>query len=165
MFCLPGIRQICLYQTRRTLRAAAPQAGVIRIRQDGTSVHWPGMQAFVALFAHLDHTTATRAKVEALVHYFGGAEPADAAWAPAVLLGKQRRRLITGRRLRQICLEESPLPEWLFDDCYAQVGDSAETIALLWPQRHPAAGHSGPLHVWPLHVWMRSCCPRPPPWS
>ena len=60
-------------------------------------------------------------------------DPADAAWALHVLLGKQGRRLITGRRLRQICLEGSGLPEWLFDDCHAQVGDSAETIALLGP--------------------------------
>ncbi|MFO8238767.1 MAG: ATP-dependent DNA ligase [Prochlorococcaceae cyanobacterium] len=118
-----------------------------------------GLDAFVQLVERLDHSRGTRERVEALVHYFGGAEPADAAWALQVLLGKQRRRLITGRRLRQICLEESPLPEWLFDDCYAQVGDSAETIALLWPQRHPAAGHSGPLHVWPLHVWMEELLP------
>ncbi|MEA5422049.1 ATP-dependent DNA ligase [Synechococcus sp. CCY9201] len=98
------------------------------------------MQAFVALFAHLDHTTATRAKVEALAAYFAATaarSPADAAWALHCLLGKQRRRLITGRRLRQICLEGTGLPDWLFDDCHAQVGDSAETIALLWHQTAP----------------------------
>ena len=26
------------------------------------------------------------------------------------------------------------MPSWLIDDCFAQVGDSAETISLLWPQ-------------------------------
>ena len=113
---------------------------MIQIRQDGASVDRPGMQAFVALFAHLDHTTATRAKVEALAAYFAATaarSPADAAWALHCLLGKQRRRLITGRRLRQICLEGTGLPDWLFDDCHAQVGDSAEAIALLWHQTAP----------------------------
>jgi DNA ligase-1 len=57
---------------------------------------------------------------------------ADGAWALRCLLGKQRRRLITGRRLREICLEGTNLPEWLFEDCYSHVGDTAETIALLW---------------------------------
>jgi DNA ligase 1 len=107
-----------------------------------------GLAAFVQLVERLDRSRGTGERVEALVQYFGGAEPADAAWALQVLLGKQRRRLITGRRLRQICLEDSPLPQWLFDDCYAQVGDSAETIALLWPQRHPASAENRPLHVW-----------------
>jgi hypothetical protein len=75
--------------------------------------------------------------------YEGIAEPADAAWALQVLLGKQGKRLITGRRLRQICLEGTPLPDWLFDDCYAHVGDSAETIALLWQQVAPGADSAG----------------------
>ncbi len=97
------------------------------------------MRRFAALYAELDGVTGTNAKVEALVRYFAGADPADAAWALQVLLGKQRQRLITGLRLRRICLEGSTLPEWLFDDCYAQVGDSAETIALLWRQLQPAA--------------------------
>jgi len=118
-----------------------------------------GLAAFVQLVERLDRSRGTRERVEALVHYFGGAEPADAAWALQVLLGKQRRRLITGRRLRQICLEGSPLPEWLFDDCYAQVGDTAETIALLWQQQSPASGHSAPQHNWTLHAWMGELLP------
>jgi DNA ligase-1 len=133
------------------------------------------MRRFAQLYAQLDARTGTNAKVEALVRYFGEVEPADAAWGLRVLLGQQRRRLITGRRLRQICLEGSTLPEWLFDDCYAQVGDSAETIALLWRQRHPA-GPGGPAppavpaapdppaqhqpRHQPLHHWMEELLPR-----
>jgi DNA ligase-1 len=72
--------------------------------------------------------------VSALEAYLRAVDPADGAWALTLLLGKRRRRLITGRRLREIALAASALPEWLFDDCHAQVGDSAETIALLLPQ-------------------------------
>ena len=39
------------------------------------------MKRFAQLFASLDATTATRAKVEALKRYFAEAPPRDAAWA------------------------------------------------------------------------------------
>jgi|1048.fasta_scaffold01504_3 DNA ligase-1 len=100
------------------------------------------MRRFAALYRDLDASSGTNARVAAVVAFFAASAPADAAWALHVLLGKQGKRLITGRRLREICLEGSPLPDWLFDDCYAHVGDSAETIALLW--RQVAAEAPGP---------------------
>ena len=118
------------------------------------------MRRFAALYRELDARSGTGARVEALAAYFASAAPADAAWALHVLLGKQGKRLITGRRLRQICLEGSTLPEWLFDDCYAHVGDSAETIALLWRQvapespAAPEAPAEGDSANAPLHCWM-----------
>jgi DNA ligase-1 len=124
------------------------------------------MRRFAALYQDLDSRSGTGARVEAMVAYFRAAEPADAAWALHVLLGRQGRRLITGRRLRQICLAGSPLPEWLFDDCYAQVGDSAETIALLWqqfapepePQKEPEPEGERAAAA-PLHRWMEELLP------
>ena len=44
------------------------------------------MKAFQALFDQLDRVTGTRAKVSALVEYFGAVPPEDAAWALALLL-------------------------------------------------------------------------------
>jgi DNA ligase-1 len=124
------------------------------------------MRPFASLYSTLDASSGTTARVAALAAYFGDADPADAAWALHVLLGKQGRRLITGRRLREICLAGSPLPEWLFDDCYAQVGDSAETIALLWqqvqPQQGPPGGDACPRESWadvPLRRWLEELLP------
>lgn len=129
------------------------------------------MQAFVHLIETLDHCRGSGERVEAMAAYFAAADPADAAWALQVLLGKRRRRLITGRRLRQICLEASGLPEWLFDACHSQVGDSAETVALLWPGEaatEPAepAGDEACLAIevvhaadQPLHGWMEQLLP------
>jgi DNA ligase-1 len=122
------------------------------------------MRRFAQLYAELDASAGTRARVAALQAFFSSSEPRDAAWALHVLLGKQGKRLITGRRLRQICLEGSPLPEWLFDDCYAHVGDSAETIALLWQQVAPEAaensqGEQPGMAVAPLHRWMEELLP------
>ena len=114
------------------------------------------MRRFADLYSALDASSGTQARVDALVAYFSGVDAADGAWALHVLLGKQGKRLITGRRLRQICLEESPLPEWLFDDCYAHVGDSAETITLLWAQ--VGAGASEPLQH-SLQHWMEQLLP------
>ena len=91
------------------------------------------MRSFQNLFNQLDQVTGTKAKVQALVDHFQGVEPGEAAWALTLLLGKRRRRLITGRRLRDILRDRGGLPDWLIDDCYGQVGDSAETISLLWP--------------------------------
>jgi len=114
------------------------------------------MRRFADLYSALDASSGTQARVDALVAYFSGVDAADGAWALHVLLGKQGKRLITGRRLRQICLEGSPLPEWLFDDCYAHVGDSAETITLLWAQ--VGAGASQPLQH-SLQHWMEQLLP------
>ena len=105
------------------------------------------MRAFQALFEAVDGTTRTGAKLEALEAYFRGAPAEDAAWALALLLGKRRRRLITGRRLREICLEGTGLPEWLFEACHSQVGDSAETVSLLWAQRGEASPATSPHHI------------------
>ena len=120
------------------------------------------MRRFAALYTALDGSSGSNARVEVLVAYFSEVDAADAAWALHVLLGKQGKRLITGRRLRQICLEGSPLPEWLFDDCYAQVGDSAETIALLWRQLAPEAAHApggSDAAAAPLRSWMEQLLP------
>jgi DNA ligase-1 len=117
------------------------------------------MQAFADLIERLDRSGGTSERVEALVAHFAMAEPADAAWALQVLLAKRRRRLITGRRLRQICLEGCGLPEWLFDACHAQVGDSAETIALLWPGESGMAAMPTNVTDLPLHHWMEQLLP------
>jgi len=118
------------------------------------------MRAFSTLFQELDGTTRTGAKLTALERYFRSAPAEDAAWALALLLGKRRRRLITGRRLREICLEGSPLPEWLFEACHSQVGDSAETVALLWAQRDQSTVDAAALPEAPLHHWMEQRLPQ-----
>ena len=128
------------------------------------------MQAFAELIERLDASRGTRLKVAFVVDYWDRSDPRDAAWALQVLLGGSRRRLISGRRLRQICLAGSPLPEWLFDDCYSHVGDSAETIALLWHQvaandalavvdQQADASIAEPLSHRPLHHWMEHLLP------
>ena len=112
------------------------------------------MRRFQQLLQGLDRTTGTSAKQTLLEEYFRQAPAADAAWGLELLLGKRRRRLITGRRLRQVAQQLSGLPDWLFDDCHAQVGDSAETVALTLPAGEKQADDQ------PLHQWMEHTLPE-----
>merc|ERR1711991_955565 len=98
--------------------------------------------------------------------YFGAVPSEDAAWALTLLLGKRRRRLITGRRLREILRDRGGLADWLIDDCHGQVGDSAETITLLWPavMQNLAPVQAGLPEIppgQPLHWWMETLLPVP----
>ena len=108
------------------------------------------MKRFTTLFQAVDATTSTNAKVAALEQYFKEETPRNAVWALYLLLGKTRRRLVTSRVLREVFLQASDIPEWLFKDCYAHVGDSAEAIALLLPSANlpPQARLDLPLSEW-----------------
>ena len=91
------------------------------------------MHRFTQLYRELDATTRTNDKVAALVDYFRAAEPVDAAWALALLMGNKIPRTVNSRQLRTWLVEITQLPEWLLDECYDAVGDLSETIALLLP--------------------------------
>jgi DNA ligase-1 len=104
------------------------------------------MKEFAELYAALDQTTKTNAKIAALKRYFEAALPADAAWAVSFLIGRRPKRLLESRKLAEWAIEEAGIPDWLFGECYHAVGDFAETIALLLP---PAAASTDlPLHYW-----------------
>jgi DNA ligase-1 len=91
------------------------------------------MRCFADLFAELDSSTSTRAKVEALVRYFAQADPRDAAWAVYFLAGGRPRAVVNSAALREFALVASGLPAWLLEESYQAVGDLAETMALLLP--------------------------------
>lgn len=93
------------------------------------------MKRFAQLYRELDQSTATLDKRAALVAYFRAAEPRDAAWALYLLSGGKvanaKKKIANTRDLRAWIAEESNTPDWLVDDSYDQVGDLAETLALL----------------------------------
>jgi DNA ligase-1 len=104
------------------------------------------VKTFARLFAAIDETMRTNEKVDAMVEYFRSAEPADAAWAVWFLSGGRPKRLIPVRRLAAWAMEETRVPEWLFDECYDAVGDLAETMSLLLPDAESTT--DVPLHRW-----------------
>ena len=106
------------------------------------------MKRFADLFAELDATTSTSAKVTALQRYLSAVEDADAAWAVYFLSGGKPRQLIKTAQLRALAEEASGLPAWLFDASYQAVGDLAETIALVLPAPASADGLAVSLSEW-----------------
>ena len=130
------------------------------------------MERFAQLIDALDGSSGSKRKVELLRSYLAEVAPADGSWSLTLLLGERRKRLITGRRLREILQASTSLPDWLFEDCHSHVGDSAETVALLWPQLReqlstpPSLDNAdlAPLlqripERPPLHWWMESLLP------
>ncbi len=92
------------------------------------------MKAFADLYARLDATTGSNAKLAALQAYFDSASAADAAWAVYFLAGGRPRQLVPTKVLRELAISASGLSDWLFEESYQAVGDLAETITLLLPE-------------------------------
>ncbi len=91
------------------------------------------MRAFARLYLDLDAANATSEKVEILERFFEQADPADAAWAIAIIAGQRPRGGASTRVLRELAAEVSGYPPWLIADCYAAAGDLSEAVALLIP--------------------------------
>jgi DNA ligase-1 len=92
------------------------------------------MKRFAQLFAELDGTTSTNAKVDALQRYFAQAPARDAAWAVYFLSGGKPRQVVPMAYLGQLACQVAGIAGWLFDECYQAVGDLGETIALVLPR-------------------------------
>jgi len=101
------------------------------------------MKLFAALYQALDRSTATLDKRAALAEYFRNAPERDAAWGLFLLAGGKvstaRRKIAGPAELRDWVAEAAELPSWLVEESYAQVGDLAETLALLVPEPEQAA--------------------------
>lgn len=93
------------------------------------------MNEFVDLFFTLDQTNKTNDKIEALEHFLREASTSDRLWMIALFTGRQPKRTITSRYLREWVIEKTQLPEWLYEETAHVVGDLAETLALLLPQQ------------------------------
>jgi DNA ligase 1 len=91
------------------------------------------MKHFAKLYAELDGTTSTKAKVDALARYFDRTSPEDAAWAVYFLSGGKPRQVVKTATLRALACEAAGIEDWLFEECYAACGDLAEAIAYILP--------------------------------
>ncbi|HEU5051924.1 MAG TPA: ATP-dependent DNA ligase [Hanamia sp.] len=94
----------------------------------------PGIELFAELVAELSTSTKTNDKLQSLVNYFATAPDEDKVWVIAIFSGRRPRRMVSFKLMRQWCAEITNLPDWLFDECQATVGDLAETLALLLPE-------------------------------
>lgn len=96
------------------------------------------MKTFAALINRLDSTNKTNLKLEAVEQFLRDATDNDKLWLLALFTGKRPKRKVSTTLLKEWAIAQADIPEWLFKECYASVGDLAETISLLLtdPQRH-----------------------------
>src|SRR6266542_107624 len=106
------------------------------------------MRRCAALYEAIDSTTSTNAKVAAMVSYFADAPPADAAWAVFFLTGRRLKRLVPYAAINEWTLAATGLDDWLLEECYAVVGDGAETAALVLDQVAVETREDVPLADW-----------------
>jgi len=110
-----------------------------------SSGHLAGMRRFATLAVRLGSTTKTNERLELLEKYFSEAEDADKVWVVALFSGRRPKRTVNTSLLWEWCRELTGLPGWLFAESYHTVGDLAETIALLLPERSAAQESDGSL--------------------
>ena len=89
------------------------------------------MKAFTELFLSLDASNRTTTKVKVLKQYFRDVDAADGAWAVFFLSGNRLKRSVKLKDFREWAGEACGFPAWMVEECYDQVGDLAETLALL----------------------------------
>jgi DNA ligase-1 len=96
------------------------------------------MRHFSALYRALDRSTSRRAKQTSLLSWLAeaareGIDEPSAAWTLYLLSGGKPQLKLSSRDLRQMILEWTGLPDWLVAQSHQEVGDLAETLALLAP--------------------------------
>lgn len=104
------------------------------------------MKAFANLVNALDSTNKTNLRMEAIDRFLTEADSGDKLWFLALFTGKRPKRHVGTPLMKQWAMEVAQIPEWLFLESYAAVGDLGETISLILPQ--PAAYTERSLSEW-----------------
>ena len=78
--------------------------------------------------------------------YFNAARDEDKLWMLALFTGRRPKRAVNSTRLHEWAAEAAKLPLWLFEESYQNVGDLAETIALILPE--PTETSNKSLSAW-----------------
>jgi DNA ligase 1 len=94
-----------------------------------------GLSMFAELVIALNSSTKTNDKLQFLADYFASAPDKDKVWVIAIFSGRRPKRIVNSTLLAEWCCEQRKLPFWLFAESYHSVGDLAETISLILPER------------------------------
>lgn len=91
------------------------------------------MKAFARLCDDLRAGGDPRQQAAVLAAYLGAASDPDRLWALALLSGQRPKRLLLAADLGHLAAEIAGVAGWMLQDCLREVGDMAETAALLVP--------------------------------
>src|SRR4051812_17215599 len=103
------------------------------------------MRAFADLLDQLIYTRSRNAKLKLIADYLAATPDPDRGWAMAALTGNLDLPAIKPAMIRAL-IEERVDPV-LFHMSRDYVGDSAETVALLWPAPKAPPQEAAPLRV------------------
>lgn len=112
------------------------------------------MKRFIDLYAGLDETNSTNRKISLLVEYFESAPLSDSAWLVFFLSGQRFKRIISYRKLVKWAQEEVNYPKWMFQEIWATVGDTAESISLSLDTSREIDTDNGKLRDISLTDWI-----------
>ncbi|MCH5717440.1 hypothetical protein [Niabella hibiscisoli] len=87
------------------------------------------MKYFAKLIQSLEISNKTNDKIDAIVDYLKIAPDNDKLWLIALFTGRRPKRPVKSTLIREWALELSGLPEWLFLECYSNVGDLGRRLA------------------------------------
>ncbi len=91
------------------------------------------MKLFSELYLALKRNNPDIEKTGLLIDYFSNAYRRDSIWALYFLTGGKLKRAVKTSELKELALEFSGIPDWLFDESYGIVDDVMETISLILP--------------------------------
>ncbi len=91
------------------------------------------MQSFAALLDRLILTPGRNAKLTLLADYFRTTPDPDRGWALAILTGELDLKSVKASQIRELI--EARMDGELFRLSYDYVGDLAETVSLVWPEK------------------------------
>lgn len=95
------------------------------------------MRAFAALVTQLGYTRSRNAKVALIADYLRATPDPDRGWALAALTGEADFSAVKASAVRAMAMER--VDPVLFKLSRDFVGDTAETVALIWPETAPPA--------------------------
>lgn len=105
------------------------------------------MKEFADLIYGLDSTNKVTHKQIHIHRFLEKASDMDKRWLLALFMGRKPKRSVGTNLLKSWALEITGIPEWLFLECYASVGDLGETLSLILPKEQEKIDK-------PLHLWM-----------
>lgn len=91
------------------------------------------MKRFSEFYINLEKTNETSEYIEIIKDYFLQTNDNDKLWVLYLFYRGRIKNKFGISQLKQWAIEYSHIPEWLFDESYASVGDLAETISLILP--------------------------------
>src|SRR5579883_3015083 len=92
------------------------------------------MQQLAELYIRMENNSDASHRIALLCDYFSKISKPDLIWSVFLLSGRRLNVQLKPAQLRRWVQEYIEIDDWLFDECYAEVGDLCETIALLFQQ-------------------------------